>query len=333
MNKSFHNTMAQNLAITKMLSAYINQNSRFITKELVLDVAEECHVSREEAFLSLLSAALGLDTVENCEDRALEKTYLRAGLHALVPAAFYADEYCKTVHFPTEKLGKWEMRMGHYASYEVFVCDELQVSDALCEVPQIGYFSEDFYYPQVLESGVEWMTVTPNEINTMKKPLSHCRGKALTLGLGLGYFTFHASQKAEVESITVVERDTEIIKLFCDHILPQFPNRHKVRVIEADAFDYIKNQAPRERFDTAFCDLWHDQSDGLEMYARLMALEKHNPHTRFDYWIEPTLLSALRRILYDQMTASGIKTDEEQLRLALQNSELRALLKARKHKE
>ena len=59
---------------------------------------------------------------------------------------------------------------------------------------------------------------------------------------------------------------------------------------------------PRENFDFVFADLWHDASDGLEMYRKLKKYEVLSPRTRFDYWIEPSLLSLLRHIIYRRIT-------------------------------
>jgi hypothetical protein len=56
------------------------------------------------------------------------------------------------------------------------------------------------------------------------------------------------------------------------------------------------------RFDYVFCDLWHDASDGLDLYLRLKKYEKKAPDARFDYWIEPSLLSVLRHMVYDRIT-------------------------------
>lgn len=50
------------------------------------------------------------------------------------------------------------------------------------------------------------MTVTPNEINTIRPSVEQSRGKVLAYGLGLGYYAFHAAQRADVTSVTVVEK-------------------------------------------------------------------------------------------------------------------------------
>ena len=309
--------MYQNDVITYAYSRYLNHHPRFLTPEMVGELARDCGVPEEEAFLSLFSAACGLDPDTTPSHRTLEREYLRLGVMCLEPDDYQNDPYCRTVRFSDQKLGRWEMKTGFYAPFEPFVRNHPVLTRELREIPQIGYFKETFHFPAILENGIEWMTVTPNEIETMREPIANSRGKVLTLGLGLGYFAFHAAQKTEVESVTVVERDTSVIELFRTHLLPQFPNREKISVIQADAFAYMETHAGREGFDRIFADLWHDPSDGLPMYLRLRRIQKKLDLKNVDYWIEPSLLSCLRHMVYDKlnddsspMRLEGVRAEE-----------------------
>ena len=290
--------MQSNDIIVGILSEYINEHPRFIDAAMVEDLARECHVSNHEAFCTLLSAACGLDTVDDPSHRALERQYLIPAIRRLDPNVYENDAYAKTVRFPNVKHGKWELCQHSYAPYEPFVRTHPVVTKDLCEIPQIGYFDVEFPFPAILENGIEWMTITPNEVETMREPISKSRGNVLTLGLGLGYFAFHASEKPEVERVTVVERSRDVIEIFKTYLLPQFPHADKIEIVEADAFQYMQKELPRRGFDYVFADLWHDASDGLEMYRKLKKYEALAPRTNFDYWIEPSLLSLLRHIVY-----------------------------------
>ena len=294
--------MRDNDLIVSILSEYINEHPRFIDAEMVENLANECHVSCHEAFCTLLSAACGLDTVDNPSHRALERQYIIPSLCRLDPLVYANDAYAKTVQFPNVKHGKWELCQHNYAPYEPFVRTHPTVTRELREIPQIGYFDAEFPFPAILENGIEWMTITPNEVETMRDPIAKCRGRVLTLGLGLGYFAFHASEKAEVDRVVVVERSRDVIEIFKAYLLPQFPHADKIEIIEADAFEYMEHKMPHSNFDYVFADLWHDPSDGLEMYRKLKKYESLAPKTEFDYWIEPSLLSLLRHIIYRRMT-------------------------------
>lgn len=290
--------MRDNDLVVSVLSEYINNHPRFIDATMVEDLARECHVSNHEAFCTLLSAACGLDTVDTPAHRALERQYFIPSLRRLDPAVYENDAYAKTVRFPNVTHGKWELCQHSYAPYEPFVRTHPVVTSELREIPQLGYFDVEFPFPAILEDGIEWMTITPNEVETMREPIAKSHGKVLTLGLGLGYFAFHASEKPEVERVVVVERSRDVIDIFRTYLLPQFPNGNKLEIVEADAFLYMQNEMPREKFDFVFADLWHDASDGLEMYRKLKKYEALSPRTRFEYWIEPSLLSLLRHIIY-----------------------------------
>ena len=296
-----HTVMYQNDMITYAYSRYLNHTPRFLTKDMVEDLARDCRVGTETAFLSLFSAACGLDPDTIPSHRTLEREYLYKGVRPLDPATYADDAYCKAVSFSDQRLGNWEMKTGFYTPYEPFVWNHPVLTPDFREIPQIGYFREEFRFPAILENGVEWMTVTPNEIETMRQPIANAHGNVLTLGLGLGYFAFHAAQKEDVGSVTVIERDASVIELFQTHLLPQFPNRQKIRVECCDAFDFL-TPTRVSAYDSVFADLWHDPSDGLPLYLRLRRIQKRLDGKDWDYWIEPSLLSSLRHMVYDRIT-------------------------------
>ncbi len=323
-------TMAKNELIVRAYSQYLNHTPRLLSADMVENLERECGLDTEEAFLALFAAAIGLEPDLEPLHRTLEREYLRTGVRLLDPTVYENDAYRRTVTFPAKRFGKWEMREHFYAPFEPFVWNHPMVGDDFREIPQIGYFDREFRFPAILEDGVEWMTVTPNEIETMREPIRKSKGRVLTLGLGLGYFAFHASEKDRVERVTVIERDREVIALFKTHILPQFPHAEKIEIIEGDALEYMVSEAKEKEYDYIFADLWHDQSDGLELYVRLRYIERTlgiEPRYGFDYWIEPTLLCALRRIVYEKLTDGAMpkRIREADHRVLLRDEFLRSL--------
>ena len=309
--------MDQNDLIAYAYSHYLNEMPRLLSPEMVHNLAAECDINQHTAFLTLFTAACGLEPDVNQRHRTLERTYIHPGVKQLDPSIYENDPYYQTIRFSNHTCGRWQMKESFYVPFEPFVCNHPILTPDFREIPQIGYFNREFRFPAILENGIEWMTVTPNEVETMRQPIQHSSGKVLTLGLGLGYFAFSAAEKPEVESVTVVERDQNVIKLFREQILPQFPNRQKICIIEGDAVEYLQKSATVPDFDYIFADLWHDQSDGLPLYLRLCRIEKERALKRVDYWIEPTLLSSLRRMVYDKITdpknplkLQGISTEE-----------------------
>jgi hypothetical protein len=129
-----------------------------------------------------------------------------------------------------------------------------------------------------------WMLDAPSESNTMDPYAKKANGHVLTFGMGIGYFAFMSLLNPEVHSVTIIERSASVITMFKQYILPQFPNKDKVRIIEGDAFDYF-NKPFIEQFDYVFVDIWKSGDDGFEMIEKL--LEQYNPPLeKVDFWIE-----------------------------------------------
>lgn len=279
-----------NLTALEIMSRYLNAHPRFITAGDVEEIAA-CGVTREEAVRLLFASACGAE-----EDRALCERYIRPSLKRLDAAAYRANPYLQAIRFPRATLGRWQMTQMAYAPYELFVRDDLLLTDDGREIPRLGYFEEEFAYPAVLQDGREWMTVTPNEIATMEAAVEAAHGHVVAMGLGLGYFAFMASEKECVAHVTVVERDEAVIRLFKRYILPQFPHREKVEIVQDDAFAYAQHTLPGAKADVCFVDLWHDTLDGAPLYLRMKGLEGFAPGTQFIYWVETAIRSFLRGI-------------------------------------
>lgn len=286
-------TAENNLRALELFSSYLHICPRFVKAEDIHSLTEDCGVDVETAQRLLVAAACGLDSDERKQDQLMEEGYFRFAIHRLDAQECRNDPYYQTIRLPEISRGKWKMGYKTIAAYELFTSDDLKVLPDGREIPQTGFFTEDFRAPVVEENGREWMTVTPSEINTMTADIRAAFGKVAVFGLGLGYYAFMASEKPDVTEIVVIERDSSVISLFKEFILPQFPHREKVTVIEADAYAFAETMGERQ-FDCAYVDIWHDVLDGVEMYLKMKRLEKHSPGTTFLYWIEPSMLAWLR---------------------------------------
>lgn len=283
-----------NSEVIGMFANYLIEYPCFITKELVEDIQNSCDVSEKYAYFVLFAAACGLDMDKNERDLQIAMNYFIPSIKKLETKNYKENVYYRNISIPEIKYGDWELKYEKYQPYEAFIYNDIIVDKDFREIPQLGFFNEEIQFPAVLESGVEWMTITPNEIETMQPVVDEVKNKIITFGLGLGYFTYMVSEKEQVQSITVVEKNKEIIRLFQSYILPQFPHKDKVRIITMDAFAYAENCMPEENYDYAFVDLWHDVSDGVEMYLKMKRLEHLSSGTKFLYWIEKSILSHIR---------------------------------------
>ena len=282
-----------NYKITRLLAEYLERFPELITNDMVNALTEDGRISREEALVAILSEVFGLD-FDNGEDRILIRDYLVPSIRLLDAEKYRQNPYYKNIKIPDAKDGGWELRTESYEPYRAVICGDMIFGDDFIEVPPLGFFTEKFYFPAVLEDGNEWMTLTPVDLDTSDEAILAAKGKVVTFGLGLGYYTYMVSEKDSVESITVVERSPDVIKLFKEHILPQFSHPEKVKIVMADAFEYAEKIMPDEHFDLAFVDTWRDASDGAPMYRKMRALEHLSPDTKFLYWIEGFLISRCR---------------------------------------
>lgn len=278
-----------NNILFKKLSVFINHEADFIRPEFIESLCRDCDISKEEAYCFTLAASIDLDTEKNPRDAEIFEEYFPDMVHLLKNKDYDNNPYLKNIKIPTKKLGKWELCYKTYVPYQAFVFDDPKITRDGKIIPQIGFFEKEFSYPAVLESGTEWMLITPNEINTMRAPISGAHGKVLTYGLGLGYFAYMVSEKESVSSVTIVERDKNAISLFRDIILPQMPRKDKINIICDDAFYFAETRLADSDFDFVFADIWHDPSDGVPAYKRLKETEKYLPSADFSYWIEKTL--------------------------------------------
>ncbi len=258
------------------LSFYLNDYSSFITEDMINDYSHIVDFDTREIIIYALADLLKLDNyiVEN---------YLKKTMIELDENVYKSDLYYKNIKLNNVKNNKWSLKYKSYKPYELFVYNDIVVDEKGRMIPQIGYFKEEYEYPVICFNNREWMMITPNEIETMKKPINNAFGNVLTFGLGLGYFAYMASLKENVNSITVVEIDKDAISLFKKYILPQFEHKDKIKIICADAYTFKYD----DWYDYVFIDIWHDPSDGTVAYKYFKDKEKEG--IKYDYWIEDTI--------------------------------------------
>lgn len=286
-----------------LIADYLNDSPCAVTPDLMSELLPPGAdaATEEVVYGALLGGFLGLDPENSEEDRFLQEMYLRPGLRRIETAPYQENPYYRTIRIPEAAEGGWQLAWQGYQPYELFLRDDLILTDDLRQIPAIGYFTEAFTYPSVLQDGREWMSIKPSEIESSQAAVDGAFGRVVTFGLGLGYFAFMASEKPEVESVKVVELDPAVIALFRQHLLPQFPHRNKISVIQADAFDFLEHGMAEIQPDFVFMDIWHDISDGAPLYVRARPYESRYPHTRFTYWIDRSLKCSLIDFLEEEV--------------------------------
>ena len=287
-----------NDGVVRMMSVVLNLAADALDARTVDEIARECGVSRAYAYAECLAALCGLDT--SGRDRDLFRHYFVPMIHELDPADFENDAYYQNIKIKPGKSGKWEYRQMMLKPCEAFVCNDFLVTRDGRMIPQLGFFMREFAFPGVLENGREWMTLMPNETVTTRPALDAAHGRVLTFGLGLGYFAYMAARKPEVESVTVVDIGEDAIRLFEQNLLPQMECGDKIEIVHADAFAFAEEHYPKGEFDFVFADIWHDVSDGKDLYLRFKSLEKLAPDMEYSYWLEESIKCYMNDALWPQ---------------------------------
>lgn len=223
------------------MSEYINETPCAITEGLMKEADPEGELPEELLYAAFMAGFCGIR-----EDDTTINGYFQDAVHMLETKKYIDNPYLKNIRFPDTATRHWKFTHYSYRPYEAFICNDIDIDMNLREVPQIGFFRERFAYPAVEQDGREWMAVKPSEIETMREPIEEATGRVVTCGLGLGYFAYMVSEKPDVTSVDIVERSEEAITLFEEHILPQFPNKEKIRIIRCDAFEFLSENMWQE---------------------------------------------------------------------------------------
>ena len=155
----------------------------------------------------------------------------------------------------------------------------------------MGYFDRSINIPRLMEGDRVWMSPTIAEQRSIQPHIDKAKGKVLTFGLGIGYYVYMCLLKEEVEDITIVEINKDIIDLFNEYIKPQFPDTKNINIIHGDMYDYY-NDKFMSNFNTIFVDTWYNNTDALEQYKKLQKIKVDR--TRISYWIEESILEVIR---------------------------------------
>lgn len=244
----------------------------------------------KENFLLSIADILDID-LSSKENLYIWKNYIEQNINEINPDIYLNNDYYKEIKISNTQVNGYQLIVDHYEPYEIFSLKDIYVVNNI-EKTSLGYFSKKFPFICLSKNNVTWMSVTPNEIETMKDDIAKVTGSVLIYGLGIGYFAFMASNKKDVKEITIIENDQNIIDLFTKQILPQFKNKQKITIVKADAKKY---QIPGNRYNYIYIDLWHNAEDGIELFLYFKNIEKNYKSSQFLFWLESSFYALLRR--------------------------------------
>lgn len=140
-------------------------------------------------------------------------------------------------------------------------------------------------YVKLTQNNEVIMSNTQMEQHTNIDFVENAHGNVLIGGLGIGMIILAIQEKETVKSITVIEKNKEVIEL----IQQQLPLNEKVKVINDDVFNY----KPVQKFNTIYMDIWNyinedvyeNEMKPLMKYYRKYLISKTEDENRYiDCW-------------------------------------------------
>lgn len=133
------------------------------------------------------------------------------------------------------------------------------------------------------------MSDTPMEKRTNREFVLKAHGDVFIAGLGLGMIVLPIQDKEEVRSITILEKNAEIIEL----VGKQLHLNDKVKIIQGDVFEH---EFPKgTKFDTIYFDIWNYVNSDVyknemqllkKKYRKYRQQSKINPNAFMSCWAE-----------------------------------------------
>ena len=209
------------------------------------------------------------------------------------------NPFLKNIQFDTQSICSTKHGYDTYKKYELLLYDSLLPYEDGISIPRIAVLDHEHSFPCIIREGtvITNSVVSPYCINTKAKAIEEAEGTVLVLGCEIGYFAYMVSEKPNVSKVVIVDNNPEIIDLFESAILPQFPNKEKVTVVETDPYEYMKDLNDGT-YDYCFAQIW-ENSTNLEEYIKLKNFCRRFRETDIVYWLENDILhSAMNYVIY-----------------------------------
>lgn len=141
-------------------------------------------------------------------------------------------------------------------------------------------------YARLKIDGQIMMSETPMEQRTNVSFITQAHGDVLIGGLGIGMIIMAIQDKLEVNTITVLENNKDVIEA----VASQLPFNDKVRILNEDVFTW----KPDKKFNCSYMDIWFypDENAYEEMkklkrkYGHSLKSIKEDPKRFNECWAE-----------------------------------------------
>lgn len=150
-------------------------------------------------------------------------------------------------------------------------------------------------YVRLMNGSELLMSNTPMEKRTNLDFLIKANGDVLIGGLGIGLIVLPLLEKENVNSITIVEKSSEIIEM----VGKQLNLSDKVKIVNDDIYTY----EPEQKFDTIYIDIWPAVNSDIwkeemkplkQRYRKYLVSKSENPNRYLACWAEYQAKNNLR---------------------------------------
>ena len=140
-------------------------------------------------------------------------------------------------------------------------------------------------YIRLIQGSECVMSDTPMEKRTNREFVANAHGNVLIGGLGIGLILLAIQDKEDVEQITVVEKNKEVIEL----VGSQLPLNSKVHIVNDDVFEY----KPLSKYNTIYMDIWNYINEDvyneqmkplISRYRRYLVPKSEDENRYIDCW-------------------------------------------------
>lgn len=152
-------------------------------------------------------------------------------------------------------------------------------------------------YIRLTHNGECVMSDTSMEQRTNLRFCSKAYGDIIIGGLGIGMIVMAIQDKPEVKSITVIEKNQEVIDL----VASQLDFNEKVNIICSDVFEWKPERGVK--YDMAYMDIWNWINEDIykkeiqplkRKYARFLRGKDINPNRFNECWAEYQAKNGIR---------------------------------------
>ncbi len=121
-------------------------------------------------------------------------------------------------------------------------------------------------YVRLMEHGEVVMSDTPMEKRTNLRFINKAHGDVFIAGLGIGLIILPIQEKEEVTSITILEKNPEVIKMVGE----QLPLNDKVTIIQGDVYEHTFPKGTK--FNCLYFDIWNYVNN--DIYQEMKKLKR-----------------------------------------------------------